>query len=108
MAKSKTDVLIEPGIEHGKTQAKPEMEDVIREQTVIQMKQEKVLKLIKTQFHDVSPDIIEKITSIHNPSTLDKLYARVFIAYRLDQTLDEIEWEEFSSEFPKFVYILEK
>ena len=105
MAKSKADVLIEPGveqgIEHGKTQAKPEIEDVLSEQFKIQMKQEEVIKLIKNKFDCVSPDITEKVTSIHNISTLAYLSAKVMIT----ETLDEIDWEEFNSESPKFVYI---
>ena len=108
MAKSMADDLIEHGIEQGNTQTKREMEDALSEQYQIQMKQEKVLKLIKTLFHDVSPDIIERVTSIHNISTLDKLSERVFIAHSRAKTLDEIDWEDFSSEFPKFVYILKK
>ncbi|RKU20084.1 hypothetical protein C6501_00400 [Candidatus Poribacteria bacterium] len=108
MAKSIEDDLIEHGIELDETQAKHEMEDNLSEQYQIQMKQEKVLKLIKTLFPDVSPDIIEKVTSIHNISTLDKLSGRVLYAHNRDQTLDEIDWEDFRSEFPKFVYILEK
>lgn len=108
MAKSKTDVIRELGIELSETQAKHEMEDALSEQYQIQMEQEKVLKLIKTLFHDVSPDIIKKVTSIHSISTLAKLSGRVFIAHSRDQTLDEIDWEDFRSEFPKFVYILEK
>ena len=105
MAKSKADILIEPGVEQGiekgKTQAKPEMEDVLSEQFKIQMKQEEVLKLIKNKFDCVSPDITKKVTSIHNISTLAYLFAKVMIT----ETLDEIDWEEFNSESPKFVYI---
>lgn len=77
------------------------MEEVLREQFKIQMKQEEVLKLIKNKFDCVSPDITKKVTSIHNISTLEYVAVKVMIA----ETLDKIDWEEFNNEFPKFVYI---
>lgn len=70
----------------------------------IQKAQAGLIKLIKLRFQDVSQDIIQKVTSIHNISTIEYLFAKVTVA----KTLDEIDWEDFRSEFPKFAYILEK
>ncbi len=68
------------------------MADVIREQAETRIKQDAVLKLLEIRFHEISQEVSNKITDIHDISSLDSLFEKVATV----QTLDEIDWQNYN------------
>lgn len=61
-------------------------------QVKTQAKQEAVLKLLQIRFHEISQDVSNRITAIHDISSLDSLFEKVATV----QTLDEIDWQNYN------------
>lgn len=61
-------------------------------QVKTQVKQEAVLKLLQIRFHEISQEVSNRITNIHDISSLDLLFEKAATV----QTLDEIDWQNYN------------
>lgn len=68
------------------------MAEVLKEQAETQVKQEAVLKLLQIRFNEILQEVSNRITNIHDISSLDLLFEKAATV----QTLDEIDWQNYN------------